>query len=56
MNGFTAKTSKPLQSLKRIYLMTHALNWLEFTPDNPLRKNPKWEEWPGRCETCYTYI
>lgn len=45
----------PLRPLQRIYLMVHALNWLELTPDNPLRQTPRWELWPGRCETCYQY-
>jgi hypothetical protein len=51
-----AEAAKPApQPLKRIYLMVHALNWLELTPDNPLRQTPQWELWPGRCETCHQY-
>ena len=46
---------RPLKRLPRMYLVVHALNWLEITPDNPLRKTPQWELWPGRCETCYQY-
>jgi hypothetical protein len=48
-------SARPLEPLQRIYLMVHALNWLELTPDNPLRKTPQWELWPGRCETSHQY-
>jgi len=44
-----------LTPVKRIWLVMHALNWLEVTPDSPLRKEPRWELWPGRCEACYAY-
>lgn len=45
----------PLKRLRRIYLMTHALNWLEITPGDPRRQTKEWEQWPGRCEVCYQY-
>ena len=54
-NPTAASTSKPLKSLDRIYLMVHALNWLEITPDDPRRKTDTWEQWPGRCEICHQY-
>jgi hypothetical protein len=41
--------------LSRLYLVVHALNWLELAPDSPLRQDPRWESWPGRCQTCYEY-
>ncbi|MBM3475051.1 MAG: hypothetical protein FJX75_17455 [Armatimonadetes bacterium] len=45
----------PLKRLSRVYLVVHALNWLEITPDDPRRKTAEWEQWPGRCEICYQY-
>lgn len=47
--------AEPLKPLQRLYLMTHALNWLEITPDDPRRQTATWEQWPGRCEMCYQY-
>jgi hypothetical protein len=44
-----------VKHLNRIYLMTHALNWLEITPDDPRRKTARWEQWPGRCDICHRY-
>ncbi len=44
-----------MKHLNRIYLMTHALNWLEITPDDPRRKTDRWEQWPGRCDICHRY-
>jgi hypothetical protein len=53
--GDASPAGTPLRPLSRIYLMTHALNWLELTPDNPLRQTATWEQWAGRCEACYQY-
>lgn len=50
-----AEEKLTLKPLKRMYLMTHALNWLEITPNDPRRKTTTWEQWPGRCEACYQY-
>jgi hypothetical protein len=50
-----AAGSVPLKRLSRVYLMVHALNWLEITPDDPRRKTELWEQWPGRCEICHRY-
>ncbi|PKO22700.1 MAG: hypothetical protein CVU38_08070 [Chloroflexi bacterium HGW-Chloroflexi-1] len=44
-----------LTKLSRIYLVVHALNWLEITPEDPRRKTQLWEQWPGRCEICHQY-
>jgi len=44
-----------LTKLSRIYLVVHALNWLEITPEDPRRKTKLWEQWPGRCEICHQY-
>ena len=38
-----------------MYLMVHALNWLELTTESPLRETKEWELWPGRCEACHRY-
>ena len=49
-----SSTSPPggvrLTSLKKIYLATHPLAWLEITPTDPRRQTKTWEQWPGRCE------
>lgn len=44
-----------LKRLDRIYLMIHALNWLEIVPGDPRRQDPHWEQFPGRCDLCYAY-
>ena len=44
-----------MKQLYRIYLMPHALNWLEITPNDPRRKTELWEQWPGRCDICHRY-
>lgn len=44
-----------LKLLPHIYLVVHALNWLEIVPGDPRRATPTWEQWPGRCELCYNY-
>lgn len=41
--------------LDRIYLVIHALNWLEIVPGDPRRQTKEWEQFPGRCDLCYAY-
>ena len=53
--SFAKASTKPLKPFKRISLMVHALNWLELTQDNPLRKTSQWEQWPDRCKKRYQY-
>ena len=50
-----ATTPTPLKLLRKMYLLTHALSWIEITPDDPRRRTKEWEEWPGRCEICHDY-
>jgi len=38
-----------LKPLNRIYLSVHGLDWIGVTEDDPRRKTPEWEQWPGRC-------
>jgi len=54
----SAQTEMPQAAprlLTRMYLMVHALNWLELTPADPRRQTATWEQWPGRCEICHAY-
>lgn len=53
----TAQDGAPmdLRPVDRIYLVIHALNWLEIVPGDPRRQTPQWEQFPGRCELCYAY-
>lgn len=44
-----------LKLLPHIYLVIHALNWLEIVPGDARRETATWEQWPGRCEICYAY-
>ena len=39
--------------LRKIYLSVHALVWLDIPPHDPRRKEPSWEQFPGRCELGY---
>lgn len=47
--------AQPLKPVQRVYLVMHALNWLEIVPGDPRRETATWEQWPGRCELCYAY-
>lgn len=44
--------NKKCKLLRKIYLSVHALPWIGVGADDPRRRDPAWEQWPGRCETC----
>ena len=39
--------------LRKVYLVVHALSWLDITRDDPRRLTREWEQFPGRCETSF---
>ncbi|MGC9320134.1 MAG: hypothetical protein ACP5KN_19030 [Armatimonadota bacterium] len=45
-----AQEGEGLVELPVIYLSVHGFSWVEMTPDDPRREEPRWEQWPGRCD------
>ena len=43
------------QTLRKIYLFTHPLFWVEMIPGDPRRNDPGQELFPGRCELSYKW-
>tara|TARA_Y100000815_G_scaffold218667_1_gene204213 strand:+ start:101 stop:340 length:240 start_codon:yes stop_codon:yes gene_type:complete len=43
------------KTLRKIYLFTHPLFWIEMIPGDPRRNDPGQELFPGRCELSYKW-